>query len=698
MFGGLTPALLLAGTLSTQSIQRPVSVQHDGKPVAGAEVSCGAAKSVTGADGRTAVAVPAEGCTLVVTRDGLSTVTLPIKAEAAAIEVTLDEAAEVHEEVVVTATRTGRVASDQAMRVEVVTREEIEEKLLMTPGDIVMLLNETSGIRVQATSPALGGAGVRIQGLTGRYTAVLTDGLPLYNTQVASLGLLQIPPMDLRQVEVIKGAASALYGAAALGGVINLVTRLPTDDHAGELLLNATSRKGSDAILWLSGPAPKDTRYTLLAGGHGQVASDVDGDAWADVPRYRRFVLRPRLVVDRGSSGAEVSAGYTAEVRTGGFVDDAFVQGVDTHRADVGGSARWRAGQSLFTIRASTSSNAHGHQYGDVHYGDRHRASFAEVAATRQTGRHLFVAGAAFDGQSYRNDELPVFDYAWATPGLFVQDDVNLHRSWLLSISARVDWHSEYGTFFSPRLSTLVRLRGWEFRGAVGQGFSAPTVLTDETDEVGLHHVLPPPGLAAERGLSWSFDGSRAFGWIEISASAFGSRIQDALAVTDEGSALVLTNRPGDTKTAGAEIFARVRFSDVVVTASHAWTNATEVEPDAARVTVPLTPARAWGVIAAWERHGVARVGLEIYRTGRQRLDDNPYSENSVPYTIFGLLAERRFGRYRLFVNFENLTDVRQTQFAPLLRPVPTATGRYTVDAWAPLDGRTVNGGVRIAF
>ena len=92
----------------------------------------------------------------------------------------------------------------------------------MTPGDITMMLNETSGLRVQVTSPSLGGASVRVQGLRGRYTQILSDGLPLYGGQTGGLGLLQIPPMDLGGVEVIKGVASALYGGSALGGVVNL--------------------------------------------------------------------------------------------------------------------------------------------------------------------------------------------------------------------------------------------------------------------------------------------------------------------------------------------------------------------------------------------------------------------------------------------------------------------------------------------
>ena len=93
------------------------------------------------------------------------------------------------ETIIVQATRSGRLLQDEPMRVEVVPREEIEEKAIMRPGNIATLVNETGGIRVQVTSPALGSANVRVQGLYGRYTQILADGLPLYGGQASSLGL-----------------------------------------------------------------------------------------------------------------------------------------------------------------------------------------------------------------------------------------------------------------------------------------------------------------------------------------------------------------------------------------------------------------------------------------------------------------------------------------------------------------------------
>ena len=229
----------------------------------------------------------------------------------------------VEEEVtVVASTRTGRRLEDEPVRVEVLGREEIEEKMLMTPGDIVMMLNEMGGMRVQATSPSIGAASVRVQGMKGRYTRFLSDGLPLFGQQVGGLGLLQIPPMDLGQVEVIKGAASALYGAGAMGGVVNLLSRRPGPEPVQEMLVNRSTLGATDAVAFLSSPLGPQWSASLLGGGHWQTRNDIDDDGWADVAGYGRGIVRPRLFWDGGGGrSAFVTAGVTYENRDGGTMD-----------------------------------------------------------------------------------------------------------------------------------------------------------------------------------------------------------------------------------------------------------------------------------------------------------------------------------------------------------------------------------------
>jgi iron complex outermembrane receptor protein len=166
--------------------------------------------------------------------------------DSAALEVLLNEGEEEEEVVVVTTTRISRTITNTPTRVEIISGEELVEKGNMKPGDIRMLLNESTGIQTQQTSATSFNAGIRIQGLEGRYTQLLRDGYPLYSGFAGGLSLLQIAPLDLQQVEVIKGAASTLYGGGAIAGLVNLVSKTPGKERELNFLANGTSAGGLD--------------------------------------------------------------------------------------------------------------------------------------------------------------------------------------------------------------------------------------------------------------------------------------------------------------------------------------------------------------------------------------------------------------------------------------------------------------------
>jgi iron complex outermembrane receptor protein len=165
----------------------------------------------------------------------------------------------------------------------------------------------------------------------------------------------------------------------------------------------------------------------------------------------------------------------------------------------------------------------------------------------------------------------------------------------------------------------------------------------------------------------------------------------------DRSAGLVMTNLAEPTTNAGVELLGTYRTGEFAVTGSYAFVKSEEIV-GGLRQDVALTPRHSAGVVGMWEREDAFRLGVECYFTGTQRLEENPYATRSQSYVILGVLAERQFGRFRLFVNGENLTGVRQTSTDPLIRPSRAADGRWTVDAWAPLEGRNVNGGLRIRF
>ncbi|MBB1382543.1 TonB-dependent receptor plug domain-containing protein, partial [Shewanella sp. SR41-2] len=251
----------------------------------------------------------------------------PEHSEHDAPKADVDEHEHEHEEemetIVIQATRSGRIADEQPIRVEVINREEIEEKAAMRPGNISMLVAETGGVRLQTTSPALGSANIRLQGLYGRYTQLLADGLPLYGNQAGSIGLLQVPPTDLSRVEIIKGSASSLYGGSALGGVINLVSRTPGDELSGEVLVNATTRDGQDVTTYFESPLSENVKGSVTVGAHYQDKQDIDKDGWIDLAGYERYTVRPRLFWE-GQEGQTlyVTSGFMTEQRTGGTLGD----------------------------------------------------------------------------------------------------------------------------------------------------------------------------------------------------------------------------------------------------------------------------------------------------------------------------------------------------------------------------------------
>jgi len=610
------------------------------------------------------------------------------------------------EEVTVFATRTDTRLQDLPIRVEVLGPEEIDEKTMMTPGDIVMMLNEMGGLRVQSTSPSLGAASVRIQGMRGRYTAFLGDGLPLFGQQGGGLGLLQIPPVDLGQVEVIKGVSSALYGAGAMAGVVNLISRRPSPEPVREFLLNRSTRGATDASAFLASQLTPHWGASFLGSGDWQQHNDIDHDGWADIAAYSRGVLRPRFFWDGGNGRtAFLTGGVTYENRDGGTLPGAvlaatgapYAESLKTRRYDLGGNLQSTVKQRyVITARFAASLQDHDHRFGPVRERDRHELLFGELTA-RGTFRHnTWVVGVAAEREAYLPRDVPQFTYRYITPGVFIQDDIEIARWLSISASARADFQSQYGTFLSPRVSALIRWRGWTSRLSAGQGFFAPTPLTEETEAAGLTRLVIPKPLLAERGRSASLDLTRKVGPASYTVTLFASSVRHPINV-ERRETYQLVNLAQPTHNAGVEFLGTLRKADFSATASYTYVRSRQFE-FGERVDTPLTPRHSFGLVGMWEKEKVGRIGVESYYTGHQRLEENPYRMESKAYVLFGFLAEKTFRRFRLFVNVENLTNVRQTRWDPLLRPNRGIDGRWTVDAWAPLDGRVLNGGIRLKY
>src|SRR5690606_1626485 len=225
------------------------------------------------------------------------------------------------EEVVISATRSSRTIDNIPTRVEVISGEELDEKANMKPGDIRMLLAESTGIQTQQTSATSGNSSIRIQGLDGKYTQMIRDGFPLYSGFSGGLGLLQIAPLDLQQVEVIKGSSSTLYGGGAIAGLVDLVSKRPTAERQFNFLLNGTSALGLDASAFYARKSGKTGTTVYAAYNHG-TAYDPSDIGLTAIPEFDRFTLNPKLFLyfsDATTFYAGVNA--TVEKRLGGDLE-----------------------------------------------------------------------------------------------------------------------------------------------------------------------------------------------------------------------------------------------------------------------------------------------------------------------------------------------------------------------------------------
>jgi outer membrane receptor for ferrienterochelin and colicins len=686
-----------------------IAVRSAAGPLEGARVTMNGFTTITRSDGVAAGSILPGKLEVTVRKEGFLPGKTSLNIDEARVwnlVLELQPQEKLEQEITVHATRTDQRLQDMPLRVEVLQEEEIAEKTMMTPGDIVMMLNETGGLRVQTTSPSLGAASVRIQGMKGRYTRFLGDGLPLFGQQGGGLGLLQIPPMDLGQVEVIKGVSSALYGAGAMGGVVNLISRRPQTEPIYDFLFNRSTLGATDGTLFLASQLPRQWSASLLGGGHWQELRDLDKDGWADLAEYQRGVVRPRFFWNGGEGRSGfLTGGVTYENRKGGTLPGAvlaatgapYAEALDTRRSDLGGSVQFLVrNRYVLTARAAASSQNHTHQFGEIRERDRHEMLFGELTARGAAGRNTWVAGIATERDKYVPRDVSGFAYTYTTPGIFVQDDIAV-KPWLsLSASARADFNSQYGTFFSPRLSALLRWMGWTSRLSAGQGFFAPTPLTEETEAAGLSRLAIPRPLLAERGRSASFDLTRSLGPVSTTVTLFGSSVRNPVYV-ERAARYELRNLAKPTANAGMELLSTLRKAPFSATASYTYVRSREFVAGQ-RADVPLTPRHSFGIVGMWEKEDVGRLGVECYYTGRQRLEQNPYRAVSRPYIITGFLAERKVKRFRLFINAENLANVRQTRWEPLVLPTRSVDGRWTVDAWAPLDGRVFNGGIRLRF
>jgi iron complex outermembrane receptor protein len=616
------------------------------------------------------------------------------------------------EEVVIASTRSKRTIYNTPTRIEAISGEELEEKGNMKPGDIRMMLNESTGIQTQQTSATSYNSSIRIQGLDGKYTQILRDGFPIYSGFSGGLSLMQIAPLDLKQVEVIKGASSTLYGGGAIAGLVNLISKTPQEERELSFMLNGTSALGMDVSGFYSERFNK-VGTTIFASYNLGTPYDPADIGLTAIPKFRRYTLNPKLFVDFNDK-TFVNIGFNSliENRIGGDIN--YIEGdTDTSNAFFEKNNTFRFSTQLeidhqfnskskLLFKNSLSYYDRSIEIPDYEFSGVQLSSFSELTYIQKEAKSEWIIGLNLWTDKFTQDKLnnsEAVDYDHITPGIFVQNTWDISEKFILETGLRGDYQNEYGFFALPRISTLLIVNPkLSMRLGGGLGYKTPTVFTEDAERIQFRNVLPidAQNTEAEQSIGGNFDinfktplSEQLF--FSINTLFFYTQIEDPLILVPVNSGFYEFQQPkGFIDTKGIETNVKLTYKDLALFVGYTLADVNE-HMNGTTSTFPLVSKHRLNNVLMYEVEEKLKMGLEAYYFSPQKLNDGSTGRQ---YWLFGFMVEKLWENFSIFINFENFGDTRQTKFDSIFTgPISDPVFK---DIYAPVDGFVVNGGLKI--
>ena len=618
---------------------------------------------------------------------------------------------ELEEVIIVSSSRTNSRIEDMPTKVEVLGSEEVKEENGIKPGNIASLLGDIAGIQIQQTNAATGNADMRIQGLQGKYTQILRDGMPLFGGYAGSFSILQIPPLDLQQIELVKGASSTLYGGGAIAGMLNLISKKPKlGKPEKSLTLNYSSLKETNLNTFFSGRNEK-TGYSIYAGTTQQKQVDVDKDGFSDVPAVKSVFIHPRFFI-YGKNNNTVTLGYTLnyEDRNGGDMSvingatssthQFFIQnktlrntfdGVWEKKLKDGGSLTAKANYSLMDRAITTNV------FGMI---GKQASWYSEMAYAKKFTAHNLVLGVNFNGENFTKqlpDSSLLPNDAYTTVGAFIQDDWKLNDQFILQSGLRIDHNNTYGNFLLPRISFMYKVNNKvTMRLGGGAGYKTPSLFSSEMDERDYHYLQGfLPGIKSEKSIGFNYDvnyKTHLNDWeLTLNQTLFYNEINNPMVttqlvyITNGYPVYRYANAAKSISSKGTESYVQAIKAPFEIYLGYVYTDANR-NYNAANPHLPLIAKHKFATVFAYEFNEDFRFGIESAYTGKQYLDNGSSTD---PYLFMAVMMRYDIGKASFVLNCENLFDKRQNKNGSLV--IPPFNNPSFPEIWAPLDGRVIN-------
>ena len=447
---------------------------------------------------------------------GKKSIVFPILSnieELGIIELKLDESLD---EVVVSGTLKPVSKLDSPVPVEVYSKSFFKAN---PTSSVFEALENVNGIRPQLNCSVCNTGDIHINGQEGSYTMILIDGLPIVSGLSTVYGLSGIPQSLIERVEIVKGPASTLYGSEAIGGIINLITKLPEN----------TSKLSIDSFASGWGELNTDVgyKYTLSKRSTGLLGInyfnysnpiDNNNDGFTDLTLQDRFSIFNKFSLGDNFAFA---ARYVYEDRWGGQMswmpqnrggNLIYGESIYTSRFEVFGNYQFNE-----TVSFQFSFNDH-HQnsvYGTTIFNANQTVGFGQMTWNRNFKKNTLLLGLAYRYTYYDDDTTATFNEFSRTnsasvmhlPGIFVQNQVSINSNNTLLVGLRYDYNSIHGSLFTPRLNYKINTNDKTsiLRISAGTGFRVAQVFTeDHASLTGAREVVFLDALDPEK--SWNIN------------------------------------------------------------------------------------------------------------------------------------------------------------------------------------------------
>ena len=653
---------------------------------------------------------------------------LPGKAENDTfwIQIKLQPVETMGETVVITGTMKPTYISQSPIKVEVLS----ERFFRANPGNnIIEAMQTVNGVQEQVNCGVCGTNDIHINGMEGPYTLVLIDGMPIVSALSSVYGFNGIPSSLIKQVEIVKGPASSLYGTEAVGGVINIITKDPMQSPVISLntFLSSHLEWNTDAAVTFSF---REKVYSIFSANfyRNQFRLDHNKDNFTDIPLNSRLSLFNKWSVKRRDNRIfSVAARYYAEDRFGGEMQwrpenrgDTLVYGesIRTHRGELIGQYQLPIRDHDFRLDFSANIHSQNSFYGRTPFNALQSVIFSNFSWRRNVGKHELLAGLTSRYQTY-DDNTPATELTNQTfiPGVFLQDEWKLHKKISLLGGFRLDYHRDHGFVPAPRLAIKYKPGDWTtFRLNAGRGFRLVNLFTeDHAALTGARKVIITENLKPEESWNLNFNANHVFttsaGVGTLDFDAFYNWFSNKIIpdYTQDANLIVYENLQGYAIVRGASVSLEYSFQfPLKIYLGATFQDVYEVESASngpkIKTNQLFTPKWSGTFRLAYS---LSKIGLSFDYTGKvigpQDLPayDSPFSRptRSTWYCIQNLQATKSFmnGRYEIYGGIKNLLGM--TQASPLIDPAhPFGPDFDTAYAWGPLQPRRFYLGFRLSI